>query len=554
MDFSFIKFPGWGIHLSNVPQSFKVFGFEIALYGVCITCGVLLAFLLCLKLAKEDGQNHEHYWDLAIWIMVLGILGARVYYVIFSWDYYSKYPNEILDIRGGGLAIYGGVITGFAVMAVYSKIRKMNFFRIADVIVAGALVGQIVGRFGNFFNRECFGEYTSGLFRMVLPVGAVREGEITEKMLAHTEVIDGVSTISVAPTFLYEAAWNLCLLLLYMILRKRKHFAGEMALFYLGGYGLGRFFVEGLRTDQLRFAGTTIAVSQMLGITLFFAAIVTEVIVLTRMAKKKSFTVLSMTTICTDVFEDSGEMHAGGEALNFAATACEYDFMQVSLMGAIGDDPYGEFCMEAIQDKPINTDHVHVLSEYPTANHIISLTEKGDRYFKEGSWTAGAYGEFLLNEADRKAIVGSDYVFLNYHSRCFEEVVELRKKADFVLMVDFNEIDEASFADIEKYAPFIDQFMISGTEALAPKFKELSRKWKGILNITLAENGSVSYRWGKEYRVKAVPVEKVVDTTGCGDSYHAGFLCSYAQTKNIIKAMEEGSRTASITLGHEGAF
>ena len=151
-------------------------------------------------------------------------------------------------------------------------------------MVPGVALGQILGRWGNFFNREAFGDYTDGLFAMGLPVEAIRYTEITEKMLEHME--EGANYVQVHPTFLYESLWNVGILVLILLLWKKKHFDGEMTLLYLAGYGIGRYFIESLRTDQLQIGNTGIAVSQMLGLLLFVACLVIEVVVLARKSKK----------------------------------------------------------------------------------------------------------------------------------------------------------------------------------------------------------------------------------------------------------------------------
>ncbi len=272
-----IAFPHLGIYLKNVPKNFQIFGFTIALYGVLIALGLLLALTLISHIANRTGQKGEDYWDIGMWVMAFGIIGARIYYVVFAWDNYKDNPIEVFHIRGGGLAIYGGVIAGFATLFVITRIKKMNFLLAGDTIMYGLLVGQIIGRWGNFTNREAFGQYTDGLFAMRLPVAAVRSNEITESIAAHMS--DATNYIQVHPTYLYEGMWNLALLCLMLLYLKHKKFVGENILFYLGGYGLGRFFVESLRTDQLHFMGTDIAVSQVLGITLFAFAVITDVIV-----------------------------------------------------------------------------------------------------------------------------------------------------------------------------------------------------------------------------------------------------------------------------------
>lgn len=271
MNASDIAFPHLGIYLENVPKRFSVFGFEIAFYSLIIGIGVLLGICLVTHEAKETRQNPDVYWDFAIYGILFSIIGARTYYVIFSWQNYKDDWLSIFHIRNGGMAIYGGVIAGVFTLLVYAKIRKVNPFQMGDTAAPGLLLGQIIGRFGNFMNREAFGEYTDSLFAMRLPIAAVRHHEITDKMWEH--VTTGINYIQVHPTFLYESMWNAALLILIWSYRKNKKFHGEVCLLYLGGYGLGRLWIEGLRTDQLRLPGTELAVSQALSLVLVFFAL-----------------------------------------------------------------------------------------------------------------------------------------------------------------------------------------------------------------------------------------------------------------------------------------
>ena len=266
-----IAFPNLGIYLENVPKNFTVFGFTIALYGVIIGTGFFLALLLITNIAKRTGQNPDDYWDIAIYIIIFSIIGARAYYVFFAWDSYKDNPISVFYIRNGGLAIYGGVIAGFLTAFIYTRVKKKSFLLMTDTIMYGLLLGQIFGRWGNFTNREAFGEYTDGLFAMRLPVAMVRTGEITELMKEHMSA--ATNYIQVSPTFLYESMWNLCLLILLLIYSKHKKFDGEIVLLYLGGYGLGRAWIEGLRTDQLIMHTTGLPVSQMLAICLVIFSI-----------------------------------------------------------------------------------------------------------------------------------------------------------------------------------------------------------------------------------------------------------------------------------------
>ena len=280
-----IDFPNLGIYLKNVGQTISVFGFEIAYYGIIIGLGVLAGIAIAAFLAKKTGQDPDTYYDLALYAVVLSVLGARIYYVIFSWDSYKDDLLSIFNIRQGGLAIYGGVITAIITVYVYAKVKKIPFGLMTDTAGPGLILGQIIGRWGNFFNREAFGDYTDGLFAMQLPVDAVRSSDITEKMMEHMDVIDGIRYIQVHPTFFYESLWNVCVLAIMLWWVKRKQFDGQVFLIYLFGYGVGRFWIEGLRTDSLMLFGTGLRVSQALALVMAIGAIAINFIMLKKNKK-----------------------------------------------------------------------------------------------------------------------------------------------------------------------------------------------------------------------------------------------------------------------------
>lgn len=259
-----ISFPNLGIYLKNVGKSIDLFGIEIAYYGIIIGTAILLGFWIAAREAKRTGQNPENYLDMGIIGVIAGIVGARLYYVIFSWDMYKVNLLDIFNLREGGLAIYGGVIAAVISVLVLAKVKHLSAPQIFDTIAMALLNGQMLGRWGNFFNREAFGGYTDSLFAMRLPLDAVRSSDVTEQMRRHIERIDGVSYIQVHPTFLYESLWCMVLLIILFAYRKHKKYEGELFLMYLFGYGLGRFWIEGLRTDQLLLPGVGIAVSQLL--------------------------------------------------------------------------------------------------------------------------------------------------------------------------------------------------------------------------------------------------------------------------------------------------
>ena len=273
-----INFPNLGIYLENVGKSFDVFGFEIAFYGCAIALGIMTGYLLAAREAKRTGQNPEDYLEMLFFAVFFALVGARIYYVGFSWEHYKDNLFCILNLRQGGLAIYGGVIGAFTTVYFFAKKRKLSFRQMLDTACVGLVAGQIIGRWGNFFNREAFGDYTDGLLAMQLPVSAVRSGEITEKMWEQAQMIDGVQFVQVHPTFLYEGLWNFGVLLFLYWYRDRKKFQGELVLWYLALYGAGRFWIESLRTDQLLIPGIEFPISQLLGLLLAVGGVITILI------------------------------------------------------------------------------------------------------------------------------------------------------------------------------------------------------------------------------------------------------------------------------------
>ena len=267
-----LSFVNLGITIEHLRSSISIFGFRIAFYGIIIGIGKLSGICVAQADAKRRGQDPEIYLDFALYAIVCSIIGARIYYVVFEWDMYKDNLLQVFNLRGGGLAIYGGVIGAVLTLLVYTRVKKISFFSMADTGCLGLITGQIIGRWGNFFNCEAFGGYTENLFAMRIRRSLVNENMISQDLLNHLIVENGVEYIQVHPTFLYESLWNLGLLLFMLWYRKRKKFDGEMLWIYLLGYGLGRAWIEGLRTDQLLIPGTGMAVSQILSLVLVTAA------------------------------------------------------------------------------------------------------------------------------------------------------------------------------------------------------------------------------------------------------------------------------------------
>ena len=259
-----IAFPHLGIYIPSLPKGITIGGFTIAYYGIIIASAMIAGLMLARWQAKRSGQNPEVYMDYIIFGIIFSIIGARLYYVAFQWEDYKDNLLQIFNIRGGGMAIYGSVIGAVLTAIVYCRRKKYKFSLFADTAVLGLILGQIIGRFGNFMNREAFGEYTNSLFAMRLKTDQVSLSNVTNQMWENVVTQDDVSYIQVHPTFLYEAVWNLVVLVLMIWRSKHKKFDGEIFLMYLVGYGIGRTWIEGLRTDQLQIGSTGIAVSQVL--------------------------------------------------------------------------------------------------------------------------------------------------------------------------------------------------------------------------------------------------------------------------------------------------
>ena len=267
-----IRFPHLGIEIASLGKGITIGGFTIAFYGMIIAFGMVMGYLMTAFQAKRIGQEPDLYLDLALWDIVFAVIGARIYYVVFSWDYYKDNLSQIFNTRGGGLAIYGGVIAGVITTIIFGKVRKQNFFQLLDTACVGLITGQIIGRWGNFCNREAFGGYTNGLFAMQLKESDVASSNLTHAVLKHIVEIDGTRYIQVHPTFLYESLWNVGVLVVLLLFTKHRKYNGQIFLIYLLGYGLGRVWIEGLRTDQLIFFGTGVAVSQVLSGVLVVAS------------------------------------------------------------------------------------------------------------------------------------------------------------------------------------------------------------------------------------------------------------------------------------------
>ena len=263
-----VGFPHLGIFIKNLGSAIRIGNYTIAFYGIIISIGMLIAFLIVSKTAKKFNINEDIFYDIFIIIIVLGIIGARAYYVIFKWDYYQIHMHEILDIRAGGLAIYGGIILGIIGIFIYCLIRKIQVIKVFDLTAIGVALGQAIGRYGNFFNTEAFGEYTDNIFAMRIRKELVsNSADISRSLLLNPIVEEGIEYIQVHPTFFYESTLNIILFIVMFIMIRKKHkFDGQIMATYFIGYGIIRFFVESLRTDSLMFM--EFRISQIVSIVL----------------------------------------------------------------------------------------------------------------------------------------------------------------------------------------------------------------------------------------------------------------------------------------------
>ena len=270
-----ISFPNLGITLENLPDGIPIFGREIKFYALIIMCAFLLALYLAQREAKKTGQDSEVYLDSLLATVIPAILGARLYYVVFSWSYYKKHLSEIFQIWNGGLAIYGGVIAGVLTLYIFSRIKKISFGLLLDTWVPGLVLGQALGRWGNFFNREAFGGNSKGLFAMRIPVERI---QVSYDSAVHTITPDsGLAYIQVQPTFLYESVLCLAIFIILVLVRRKKKVNGEVFLLYAVLYAAGRFVIEGMRTDQLilcTIGETAIPVSQVVAVGGIVVAVV----------------------------------------------------------------------------------------------------------------------------------------------------------------------------------------------------------------------------------------------------------------------------------------
>lgn len=242
--------------------AFSILGLDIMWYGILIACGILLAIIVSSREATRLGYKDGQVTDICLFAIPLGIVGARLYYVVFNWSQYAGDLREIINIRGGGLAIHGGILAGILTVWVFTRIKKLEFFRTADILVLGLPMAQAIGRWGNFINGEAHGGPTN------LPWAILVEGQ------------------RVHPTFLYESVWDWMIFVYIFMIRKNKKYEGQLLVDYISLYSLGRFFIEGLRTDSLMLG--PIKMAQLISIVGIGMALVARYFLLKKKAYKEN--------------------------------------------------------------------------------------------------------------------------------------------------------------------------------------------------------------------------------------------------------------------------
>ncbi len=308
-----IVFPNLGWEFEVNPTAFTIFGVEIQWYGILITLGLILAMLYCFPKMKKFGIDPDRAIDAVIGGVIGGILGARIYYVLLRWDSYAGDWKSIFNFRGGGLAIYGGLIGAVAVGLVICKIRKVKVLPMLDIAVIGFLIGQGIGRWGNFTNQEAFGTNTDNLFAMT-------GGTIQQTIIDEAAYLDGSmyqagieisEKFAVHPCFLYESVWCLLGVVLLTVMIKFRKFDGQLFLTYLAWYGAERFVVEGLRTDSLMLGN--MRASQALSAVLVVAAVILMVVMLFKVKRDPESFVLYVNTEESRLLLEEAEKRAKGD-------------------------------------------------------------------------------------------------------------------------------------------------------------------------------------------------------------------------------------------------
>lgn len=264
-----ILFPNLGLEFDHVGSGISIFGFEITYFGILLGLSLIIGVGLVLAEAYTTGQNLDEYLNLCIMTILISIVGARLYYVIFQLGNYKSSIWDIFLLRKGGLDFYGALLAGVITIIVYANFQKISEGKILDTASIGLAAGQILCTWGAYFNREGFGEYTDGLFAMQVSLDSVSSQAVTENMRKHIETIAGERFIQVEPVFLTAFIWSIVVLAVVILYKYRKKFEGELFLVYLLTYSFGRFWIEGARVDALRLPGGGWKVSRIISVLVF---------------------------------------------------------------------------------------------------------------------------------------------------------------------------------------------------------------------------------------------------------------------------------------------
>lgn len=250
-----ILFPNIGLEFEHVGTGISIFGFEITFFGILLGLSILLGTGLIIWDVYNNGRNMEEYLTLEIWVLLLGLIGARLYYVIFRMEDYQNLLLDFFLLRNGGMTFYGALIAGIVTVLVYAKIHKLSEGQLLDTACVGLAAGQILSSLGLYFNREGFGEYTNGLLAMQIPADSVSIHAVTETMRKHIDIIGGERYIQVEPLFLMEFIWAIGVLAVLILYKHKRNFQGELFLLYVVLYSMGQFWIEGLRVDTITIPG-----------------------------------------------------------------------------------------------------------------------------------------------------------------------------------------------------------------------------------------------------------------------------------------------------------
>lgn len=263
-----VFFPNLGIRFGDVPVSVSVFGISVSYYGILMGIALAAGIAVTCVRAVKTRQKAEDYLEIAIAVTAFGVIGARLFYAAFALEYLKDDPARFFRFSEGGFALYGALLGGAGAVFLMSRIKGLYPLVVLDTAAPGLAVGIAIGRWGDFFARGSFGEYTDGIFAMQIPVSAVRAADVTEMMRNHVVQIEETNFVQVHPTFLYESVWCLLLAVCIFLASKKRQQDGELFLIFLLGYGLGRFWIEGFRTDSLLIPGVESPVSQVISVFL----------------------------------------------------------------------------------------------------------------------------------------------------------------------------------------------------------------------------------------------------------------------------------------------